>query len=254
MSKDISEQRSKIRIIENTIMEGEKDEIRKKLNNRINLLRDLDYLQEDNIDLNDDKNKYDNFSLTLKGKASLEIITNDNIFITELLSSDIFYNNGNILPIEVIVPFLSIFVGNSKTKDLTYSKTIEEENLREETKILLSKFSKIYEELTKKEEKYGLKESVYNRSFSFGYFNSVNSWISGKNFCDVCNKYKIDEGKLYHIIIRTFYFAEEIVNFYVKLGTETLVNVFKNIKEKLMKGIMGVESLYIQENIDINDI
>ena len=254
MSKDISEQRSKIRIIENTIMEGEKDEIRKKLNNRINLLRDLDYLQEDNIDLNDDKNKYDNFSLTLKGKASLEIITNDNIFITELLSSDIFYNNGNILPIEVIVPFLSIFVGNSKTKDLNYSKTIEEENLREETKILLSKFSKIYEELTKKEEKYGLKESVYNRSFSFGYFNSVNSWISGKNFCDVCNKYKIDEGKLYHIIIRTFYFAEEIVNFYVKLGTETLVNVFKNIKEKLMKGIMSVESLYIQENIDINDI
>ncbi len=38
------------------------------------------------------------------------------------------------------------------------------------------------------------------------------------------------------------------------MGTETLVNVFKNIKEKLMKGIMSVESLYIQENIDINDI
>ena len=254
LSKDIYEQRSKIRIIEKEIMEGEKDEVQKKLNNRINLLRDLDYLQEDTIDINDDDNKYDNFSLTLKGKASLEIITNDNIFITELLSSDIFYNNGVLLPIEVIVPFLSIFVGNSKTKDLNYSKTIEEKNLREETKILLSKFSKIYEELTNKEEKYGLRESVYNRSFSFGYFNSVNSWILGKNFGDVCNEYKIDEGKLYHIISRTFYFAEEIVNFYLKLGSETLVNVFKNIKEKLIKGIMSVESLYIQENIDINDI
>ena len=259
ISKDISEHRKKIKNIEKKIMEGEKDEVQKKLNNRINLLRDLEYLQEDNesentIDMNSQNDKFDDYSLTLKGKASLEIITNDNIFITELLSSDTFYNNGNVLPIEIIVPFLSIFVGNTKTKDLNYYKTLEEKNLKEETKILLSKFSKIYEELTKKEEKYGLKESVYNRSFSFGYFNSVNSWILGNHFCDVCDEYRIDEGKLYHIIIRTFYFAEEIVNFYIKLGNEKLVNVFRNIKEKLLKGIMSVESLYIQENVDINDI
>ena len=76
----------------------------------------------------------------------------------------------------------------------------------------------------------------------------------GNNFCDVCKKYNIDEGKLYHIIIRTFYFSEEIVNFYMKLGNEKLVNVFKNIKESLVKGIMSVESLYIQENVDINSI
>ena len=259
MSKDISEQKTKIKNIENKILEGENEEIQKKLNNRINLLKDLEYLQEEIylenvIGMDTQNNLFDNFSLTLKGKASLEIITNDNILITELLSSDIFYNDGNILPIEIIVPFLSIFVGNCKTKDLNYTKSLQEKNLKEETKILLSKFSNIYKELTKKEEKYGLRESVYNRSFSFGYFNSVNSWILGNSFCNVCNEYRIDEGKLYHIIIRTFYFAEEIVNFYMKLGTEKLVNVFKNIKEKLIKGIMSVESLYIQENFDINDI
>ena len=121
-------------------------------------------------------------------------------------------------------------------------------------KYILSKFSKIYESLIKEEEKYNLKESVYNRSFSFGYFDSIYSWILGNNFCDVCKKYNIDEGKLYHIIIRTFYFSEEIVNFYMKLGNEKLVNVFKNIKESLLKGIMSVESLYIQENVDINSI
>ena len=120
--------------------------------------------------------------------------------------------------------------------------------------MLFNKFYSIYNELTKKEEKLELKESVYNRSFSCEYFESVYSWILGNSFCDVCDKYKIIEGKLYHIIIRTFYLAEEIVNFYSKLGNEKLVNVFKDIKETLLKGIMSVESLYIQENIDINNI
>ena len=258
LSKDIYQQRNKIKSIEEKILEGEKDEIQKKLNNRINLLKDLEYLQEEqnqenDIDRDIGTDLY-NFSLTLKGKASLEIITNDNIFITELLSSDIFYKDGNILSIEVIVPFLSIFVGNSKRKDLYYIKTLNEKDIKEEMKYILSKFNKIYEILTKEEEKFNLKESVYNRSFSFCYFDSIYSWILGNNFCDVCKKYNIDEGKLYHIIIRTFYFSEEIVNFYTKLGTEKLVNVFKNIKEKLLKGIMSVESLYIQENVDINNI
>ena len=75
-----------------------------------------------------------------------------------------------------------------------------------------------------------------------------------KNEYGKINEYKIVEGKLYHIIIRTFYFFEEIFNFYTKLGNEKLASIFKDIKDKLLKGIMSVESLYIQENIDINDI
>ena len=59
-------------------------------------MRELEYLQEDQDD-NTGNDKYENYTLTLKGKASLEIITNDNILITELLSSDIFYNNDKII-------------------------------------------------------------------------------------------------------------------------------------------------------------
>ena len=260
LSKDIHKEKQKIEKNEKEIKEGEKNEIQKKLNNRISLLAELKYLEEEqysesNININKDMNKYDNFSLTLKGKASLEIITNDNILITELLSSDIFYKDEKIIPIEIIVPFLSIFVGNAKTKDFNYKKELEDEKYKEYAKYMFSKFRKIHDDLIKKEEKnYGLKESVYNRSFSFGYFNALHSWILGNNFCYVCKEFTINEGKLYFMIIRTFYFSEEIVNFYSKLGNEKLVEVFRNIKDNLLKGIMGVESLYIQENVDINDI
>ena len=256
LAKNISENQFKIDKINKGIKEGEENEIQKKFHNRICLLKDLDYIQEDNDEITDNSEyrKYDNFSLTLKGQASLEIITNDNILITELLSSDIFYNYSELISIEVIVPFLSIFVGNAKKKELNYKVNLENEKYNEEAKILFSKFYKIYNELTIKEEKLELKESVYNRSFSCEYFESVYSWILGNSFCDVCDKYNIIEGKLYHIIIRTFYLAEEIVNFYTKLGYEKFINIFKEIKDKLLKGIMSVESLYIQENIDINNI
>jgi antiviral helicase SKI2 len=251
--KVIKKEKSKIEKIEKQIKNGEKNEIQKKFNNRISLLRDLEYLQEDPDD-NTGNDKYDNYTLTLKGKASLEIITNDNILITELLSSDIFYNNDKIISTQIIVSFLTIFVGNAKIKDIKSIISLEEEKYNEEAQLIKSKFFKIYNELIQKEENLGLKESVYNRSFSFKFFDSVFYWIPGNNFCDACEKYNIVEGKLYHIIIRTFYFSEEIYNFYTKLGNEKLASIFKDIKDKLLKGIMSVESLYIQENIDINDI
>ena len=258
-AKDIFKEKCQIDNLEKEIEIGEKKIIQKKFNNRISLLEDVQYLKEEHnsvkdIDDTTEIDKLDNFSLTLKGKASLEIITNDNILITELLSTDIFFKNSEIISIQVIVPFLSIFVGNTKTKDLNFKIVLEEQKYNEESNFLISKFYKIYQKLTEKEKKLGLKESVYNRSFSFKFYESVYSWINGNNFCDVCDKYKIVEGKLYHIIIRTFYLAEEIVNFYSKLGSEKLVNIFKEIKDKLLKGIMCVESLYIQEKIDIYNI
>ena len=64
--------------------------------------------------------------------------------------------------------------------------------------------------------------------------------------------------KIIYVRLIMFYkgqaLIEHIMNFYSKLGNEKLVNVFKDIKETLLKGIMSVESLYIQENIDINNI
>ena len=78
--------------------------------------------------------------------------------------------------------------------------------------------------------------------------------MKGENFCDVCSKHQIVEGKLYTNIMRTFYFMEEIANFYKKIGNEKIGDTFMNIKNNLLKGIMSVESLYLKDNIDIDDI
>ena len=262
--KEILEKEEKIKNINNEILQGENNETYKKFNERLHLLRDLEYIQIDNINNsnnfenniinNDVEEKYDNYSLTLKGKASLEIISNDTILLSELLFSNIFIFENNILSNEIIIPFLSSFVNNSKVRDLNTIINLNDKKNNDEIQFLMKKFRKKYNNIVEMEKSYNLKESVYNRSFSFKYFIPVYSWVKGDNFCDVCIKYEIMEGKLYNIIMRTYYFVEEIINFYKKIENEKLSNTFENIKNELLKGIMSVESLYLKEDIDIDNI
>ena len=261
--KEICDKKERIKSIKSEITKGEKEETFKMFNTRLELLKQLKYIQYDdneikenpihNID-NLEEQKYNKYSLTLKGKASLEIITNDSILISEILFSNIFIRNDQVLPNEIIVAFLASFVDNSKIRDLKTEIELEDKNNDEQIKYLMKEFCRIYQELCDKEKKYELEESVYNRSFSFKHFYSVYSWMKGGNFCDVCTKYQTIEGKLHNTIMRTFYFVEEIIHFYKKIGNEKLVDTFSNIKSNLLKGIMSVESLYLKDDINIDII
>ena len=261
--KDICLLKDKINEINNDIIKGEKQETYKLFNKRLDLLKDMKYIQIDNneiIENSDNINNieeciYENYSLTLKGRASLEIITNDSMLITELLLSNIFSYKDNIISTEIIVPFLASFVNNVKIQDLkTEIKILDDNKNNEEIIYLMGEFHRIYNELIEKEKKYELQESVYNRCFSFKYFIPVYYWIKGNNFCDVCIKHQIVEGKLYAYIMRTFYFVEEITHFYIKFGNEKLAKIFLIIKNNILKGIMSVESLYLKDNINIEHI
>ena len=64
----------------------------------------------------------------------------------------------------------------------------------------------------------------------------------------------LEEGKLYNLISRIYLFLEEIINFYTVLGIVKEGQRIENIKKNILRGIMGVQSLYLQDNInfDIN--
>ena len=239
-----------IKNFNNSLLEGSIEQIKSRINSRLNLLLELEYIKQENtININEKENNFENFTLTSKGISSLEINTNDSVFITELLIKDIFTNEDNILPNEVIIPFLSIFVENIKTCEMNYSTILKEKLLNSEIKLMFDKFCDIYNELLKCESLNNINESNYNRNFSFEYFIPVEALISGKSFCDVCKECNIEEGKLYYIINRIRDLSGEIYNFYNKLGNEKLAKKFTEIKEILLKMSMKTESLYIKDKL-----
>ena len=203
----------------------------KEFKTRQSILQDLEYVNEDN-------------SLTLKGKAAREIGTTDCVLITELLTSDIL----NSLSESDVIGFLSGFASNKNEIEL------EDPGINKNFTVQVKKFEQIYQNIYDKEKKYGFEENKYNRRMTFEFSRAMKNWMEGKNFLEVLDATELEEGKLYNLIMRIFLMLEEISNFYSTLGNVAQSKRMLDIKEKLMRGIMAMQSLYLQEKIDIDSI
>ena len=209
--------------------------------------------------------------MTLKGKSSLEILSNDNVLIIELIFSNIFVKEQKVLSDEIIVPFLSSFVADEKILDLDPKiNKLENKEDNEEIIYLISRLNDIYKKIVEKENSCKLEqESNYNRNFSFKYYYYIYLWMKGRSISDICSN-KIEEGKLYYIIMRTYYFVDQILNCYLlieneikneieneiknEIDIEIMIKTFKKIKFNLSERIISVESLYLKNDIDIDNI
>ena len=203
----------------------------KEFKTRQNILQDLEYVNEDN-------------SLTIKGKAAREIGTTDCVLITELLTSDIL----NSLTESEVIGFLSGFASNKneiETEDPHINKNFSNQ---------VKKFNEIYNKICEKEKSYDFEENKYNRRMTFEFSDAMKKWMEGKEFWEVLESTELSEGKLYNLIMRIFLMLEEISNFYSTLGNVEQSKRMLEIKAKLMRGIMAMQSLYLQDKIDIDNI
>ena len=198
---------------------------------RQNILQDLKYVDENN-------------SLTLKGKAAREIGTTDCVLITELLTSDILTSLSD----EDVIGFISGFASNKNEIELTIP------HISKEFTEAVKKFNVIYENITNLEKNYEFEENKYNRRMTFEYSEAMKNWMRGMEFLDVLNSTELEEGKLYNLIMRIFLMLEEISNFYSMLGNVEQSKRFLELKTKLMRGIMSLQSLYLQDKIDIDSV
>ena len=198
---------------------------------RQNILQDLKYVDENN-------------SLTLKGKAAREIGTTDCVLITELLTSDILTSLSD----EDVIGFISGFASNKNEIELTMP------HISKEFTEAVKKFNQIYENITQLERNYEFEENKYNRRMTFEYSEAMKNWMRGMEFLDVLNSTELEEGKLYNLIMRIFLMLEEISNFYSMLGNVEQSKRFLELKTKLMRGIMSLQSLYLQDKIDIDSV
>ena len=203
----------------------------KEFKTRQNILQDLKYVNEDN-------------TLTLKGKAAREIGTTDCVLITELLTSDILTSLSD----GYVVGFISGFASNKN------DVVLDDPNISKDFSSAVTKFNDIYEKIENLEKSYQFEENRYNRRMTFEFSEAMKNWIEGKDFLEILNLTELEEGKLYNLIMRIFLMLEEISNFYSMLGNVEQSKRFLEIKAKLMRGIMGIQSLYLQEKIDIDSI
>ena len=200
---------------------------------RLKILQKFGYLDENRV-------------ITLKGKAAREINTSDCVLISELLVSDILIKLSD----EEIVAFVSGFASNRNEIEID-----KEPNISREFGEAVKQFQKLYEHVKDVEsECNNFEESKYNRRMTFSLSKALKMWMQNHSFASIVKETDLDEGKMYNLIMRIFLFMEEIINFYGTLGNNNLMERFTRIKEKLLRGIMSSQSLYLQDSINISNL
>ena len=76
----------------------------------------------------------------------------------------------------------------------------------------------------------------------------------GKHFYEILDECDMDEGKIYSMINRLCTFFDSLCEFYKVLGNTTLGEKFVNAKNVLLREIMTCQSLYLDEDLDIDNI
>lgn len=201
-----------------------------EFNTRMEILTKLDYI---------DTNK----ALTLKGKAAREIATTDCVLITELLLSNVLEKLND----AEIIAFISGFASNKSEIEFVDPK------ISSEFSVAYEAFEKIYLQLVEMEKSVNdFEENKYNRRLTFSVSKAMKSWMMNREFYEIIKETDLEEGKLYNLIMRIYLFIEEIINFYDVLGNKTLCVRYNEIKAKLLRGIMSIQSLYLQDKINVD--
>ena len=202
----------------------------KEFDLRLKILKKMDFVDKDN-------------QVTLKGKAAREISTTDCLIVSELLLSNILEKLSD----NEIVGFISGFCSNKNEIDFTLNDKFTKNFL-----IAVDEFKKIYDKIVENEKSFEFEDNKYDRRITFAISKAMISWMEGKNFNEILQETELEEGKLYNLIMRIYLFLEECINFYGTLGNLTLNEKFTKIKSNLLRGIMAIQSLYLQDNINID--
>ena len=203
----------------------------KEFTQRLKILQELDYLDNE-------------MNLQLKGKAAKEISSSDSLLVTEVLLSNI----TNELSVDEIIAFFSGFITNKNGVDLS------DPNISEGFTKAISSMKEIIKKVDEVEHKFNFEESKYNRRFCFSLAKSLQMWMQGKHFNEILDECDVEEGKVFSVINRLSLFLDSVCEFYNVIGNTTLGEKFVKAKEVLLREIMACKSLYLEEDIDVDNI
>jgi len=174
--------------------------------------------------------------LELKGRVACEILTGDELVITEMLFNGVF----NDLTIPQIISILSCVVSQEKLKNETI--TIRKDMLKPYKQLtdIVKKILKI-----SIESKLELDEETYIESFRKQLVNAMYAWGSGEPFSNICKLTSMYEGSIIRVIKNIDELLKQLVNAVHVIGDVELENKFKEALKIHHRGIAFSASLYL---------
>ena len=223
--------RTKMREVEKKLKECETVFGFEETDKMLKVLRELNFISSSNIP-------------QIKTRVARELGGGvENLYITELLMQNILDK----LEAEEIVPVISIFVAQARSKDEIDPESID---VPESLKDALRRCQDIYTAISEAERKANIEGSDANQPI-FLLVKPLYEWAKGKDFVDITEHTDVLEGAIVRTIQRVEQTLRNIKRALTVLGNDTQLQKVEKAGTIIKRDIAFALSLYIDENKDI---
>ncbi len=186
----------------------------------------------------------DDGRLTMKGHMASEVSEGHPFLMTELFLR--FLDKKELPSCEALLSVLSVFLGEGKKDDEEHTpleKLIVEEEVREELLYLQEQAHTFYKE----EQKVGIDEPSF-WELQTEWVEPMTLWINApdETISSIAVRFGVFEGNVQKAILKLAGLVEEVQALATLAGAVELLRQLETAREKLLRGIVMAESLYLR--------
>jgi len=222
-------------------IEGELDTFHADLNNRLTVLKKLKYIDDNGV-------------LSAKGTCATSFETIDELLLTELIFDGFFNDLDEMESIVSLTPFATEMC--NIRQDKTYSMKDKTPNISDKIKKKYDIFREKLLKIIDIKLECNIKGIETDKDVIMDKYNTelmpiMIAWVNGEPFKKITEMSTIMEGSIVRAFKNVDEICRQIIDAFHSIGDETLINKFKNAREKLRRGVIFVSSLYV-DGIDDN--
>ncbi|EFX06209.1 ATP-dependent RNA helicase dob1 [Grosmannia clavigera kw1407] len=194
-----------------------------ELKSRKTVLRRLGFINEEDV-------------VQLKARVACQISSTEG---HELLLSELLFNRFfNDLAPEVVASVMTCFLFDEKVEapDLKENLAKPLREIKAQAKIIAK---------VSQESKLDVNEDEYVQSLKWQLMETVLSWANGASFAEICKMTNAYEGSLVRLFRRLEELLRQMAEAGKVMGSEELTKKFEQSLEKIKRGIVAAQSLYL---------
>jgi ATP-dependent RNA helicase HelY len=159
------------------------------------------------------------------------------ILLTEMICQNMLAN----LTVEEVISVLSCFINDVREKDKVAINNIQSKNVVN----VVNKLEVIADTYIKEEEKI----KYVNKEFweiSYDYVNMCYRWANGESIIEILGGTEIYEADFIKAILKLNNIGKDLIGLSKIYGDVSNIPIFEQIPDKLIRGLVNIDSLYIR--------
>jgi len=202
---------------------------------RMKLLQEFGYMEEDG-------------QLMMKGRMASEVSEGHPFLMTEMFLRLLSFDSDKEMPsCEALLSMLSIFLGEANAEKADNSLSIKELTIEDTVRDMLMQIEEDARRFSKEEQKGGIDDPWFWQ-LATEWVEPMTLWVNAKDetLATIAKRFNLFEGNVQKAVMKLAGLVEELQALATLAGSVELLRQLETAREKLLRGLVIAESLYLR--------